>query len=180
VSKRYLLDANAFIEASNRYYAFDICPGFWSSLVAMHESKRVFSIDRIADELKEQDDEVKEWVETKVPDTFFKKTEDQAVIDKFQEMVNWVYAQPQSTDVAKAEFASVADGWVVAYASVNGLIVVTHEQYAPDARRKVPIPNVCVEFDIEYANTFEMLRELGEKFIRRTKHKGTRRQSSRT
>jgi hypothetical protein len=28
VSRRYLLDANAFIEASNRYYGFDICPGF--------------------------------------------------------------------------------------------------------------------------------------------------------
>ncbi|MBF0147506.1 MAG: DUF4411 family protein [Magnetococcales bacterium] len=25
----YLLDSNVFIEAKNRYYAFDICPGFW-------------------------------------------------------------------------------------------------------------------------------------------------------
>ncbi len=25
----YLFDANVFIEAKNRYYAFDICPGFW-------------------------------------------------------------------------------------------------------------------------------------------------------
>ncbi len=27
---RYLLDANVFIEAKNLYYAFDICPGFWT------------------------------------------------------------------------------------------------------------------------------------------------------
>ncbi len=87
--------------------------------------------------------------------------------------MNWVYAQPQFTDAAKAEFASVADGWVLAYASGNGLVVVTHEQFAPDARRKVPIPNVCVEFDIEYMSTFEMLRDLGEKFIRRTKRQGS-------
>lgn len=25
----FLLDANVFIEAKNRYYGFDICPGFW-------------------------------------------------------------------------------------------------------------------------------------------------------
>jgi Domain of unknown function (DUF4411) len=174
VSKRYLLDANAFIEAKNRYYGFDICPGFWLSLIAQHTSKRISSIDRIADELKEQDDEVKDWLENQAPDTFFKKTEDQAVIDKFQEMVNWVYAQPQFSAAAKTEFASVADGWLVAYAAVNDLIVVTHEQFAPTVQRSVPIPNVCVEFDVEYANTFVMLRDVGEKFVRRTKRGGTK------
>jgi hypothetical protein len=180
VSKRYLLDANAFIEAKNRYYGLDICPGFWASLVSQHVAKRLFSIDRIAEELQEQDDEVKDWVENKVPDTFFKMTEDQAVIDQFQEMVNWAYGQSQFSDAAKSEFASVADGWVVAYAAVNGLIVVTHEQFAPDVRRKIPIPNVCIEFDVEYVNTFEMLRALGEKFVRSTKRKGNRSRASRS
>jgi hypothetical protein len=175
VSNKFLLDANAFIEAKDRYYGFDICPGYWSSLLAQHDSKRLFSIDRIADELNEQDDVVKQWIENEVPATFFKKTEDQAVIDKFQEMVNWVYSQPQFTDAAKTEFASVADGWVIAYAAVNGLVVVTHEQFAPEAKRKVPMPNVCVEFDVEYVDTFSMLRELGERFIRSTKRRKARR-----
>ena len=67
MSKRYLLDANAFIEAKNRYYGFDIRPGFWSSLVTQHGAKLIFSIDRIAEELKEQDDEVKQWVENHAP-----------------------------------------------------------------------------------------------------------------
>ncbi len=175
MSNKYLLDTNAFIEAKDRYYGFDICPGYWSSLLVQHDSKRLFSIDRIADELNEQDDVVKQWIENEVPDTFFKKTEDQAVIDKFQEMVNWAYSQPQFTDAAKTEFASVADGWVIAYAAVNGLVVVTHEQFAPEAKRKVPMPNVCVEFDVEYVDTFSMLRELGEKFIRSTKRRKARR-----
>lgn len=175
MSNRYLLDANAFIEAKERYYGFDICPGYWSSLLVQHHSRRLFSIDRIADELNEQDDVVKQWIRNEVPDTFFKKTEDQAVIDKFQEMVNWVYSQPQFTDAARTEFASVADGWVIAYAAVNGLVVVTHEQFAPEAKRKVPMPNVCVEFDVEYVDTFSMLRELGETFVRSPKHRKARR-----
>ena len=28
-------------------------------------------------------------------------------------------------------------------------------------RRKVPIPNVCAAFDVEYLDTFEMLKALG-------------------
>ncbi len=171
MSNRYLLDANAFIEANDRYYGFDVCPGFWSSLLTQHVAKRICSIDRIERELNEQNDEIKVWIVDCVPDSFFKKTEDQVVIDKFQEMVTWVYSQPQFSDAAKAEFASVADGWVIAYAAVNGMVVVTHEQYAPDAKRKVPIPNVCVEFEVEYVNTFTMLRELGEKFVRSTKRR---------
>jgi len=30
---RYILDANVFIEATRRYYAFDLAPKFWDSLV---------------------------------------------------------------------------------------------------------------------------------------------------
>lgn len=181
MSKRYLLDANVFIEAKNRYYSFDICPGFWSSLETQHAAKRVFSIDRIATELKEQKDALTEWVTGGgAPETFFKQTEDQAVIDKFQQMVSWVYAQAQFTAAAKTEFASVADGWVVAYAAVNGHVVVTHEQFAPDAKQRVPIPNLCVDFEVEYTNTFEMLRELGEEFIRRTKRVGKRHRAPRS
>ena len=89
--------------------------------------------------------------------------------------MKWVYSQTQFSDAAKSEFASVADGWVLAYASVNNLTVVTHEQFAPDAKRKVPMPNVCLEFEIEYLNTFEMLRMLGEKFVRSTKRSNRRR-----
>ena len=93
---------------------------------------------------------VKDWVENRSPEEFFKKTQDQAVFDSFQAMVNWVYAQPQFFQAAKTEFASVADGWLLAYAHANGLTVVTHEEFAPKAKRSVPMPNVCLEFDIDY------------------------------
>ena len=45
-------------------------------------------------------------------------------------------------------------------------------EYAPDAKKKVPIPNVCIEFGVHYVNTFEMLRDLGEKFVRGSKRTG--------
>jgi hypothetical protein len=170
-SRGYLLDANVFIEASKRYYGFSICPGFWKALIAHHRNNRVFSTDRVRAELADEGDQLSNWSQSDVPDTFFKKTHDQAVIAAFQEMVKWVNAEPQFTPAAKAEFAGLdnADGWVMAYAKSNGLIVVTHEEYAPDAQKKVPMPNVCLEFNVDYVNTFEMLEDLKIKFILSTK-----------
>ena len=66
------------------------------------------------------------------------------------------------SDKAKKDFAdqSKADAWIVAYAMTKRCVVVTHEQYEPDAKRRVLIPNVCHAFGIRYLNTFQMLREL--------------------
>lgn len=178
MSDRFLPDANAFVEARDRYYAYDICTGYWTALVQLHHADRVFSIDRIRSELvpgkKEDWDDIAHWIDEKMPETFFKKTEDQRVVDKFREMVNWVYGKQQFTNAAKAEFASVADGRLVAYAAVNGLIVVTHEGYNPEVKRRVPIPNVYQEFEVDYVNAFEILRALGVKFIQSTKRRRRR------
>jgi hypothetical protein len=60
---------------------------------------------------------------------------DKAVRDGFAAAMKWVQAERQFDPDAKAQFASAADGWVIAYAKVNGLMVVTHEEYAPDVKR---------------------------------------------
>jgi hypothetical protein len=160
VGKRYVLDANVFITAHQSYYAFDFCPGFWQALIRGHGAKRVYSIDRVRDELVSGGDRLTDWVQNEAPETLFKLTADKKVIDAYGDMINWVQAEAQFTADAKAEFAAVADGWVVAYAKANGLVVVTHEEYAPEAKRKVPIPNLCLEFTVDYCNTYAMLRDL--------------------
>lgn len=172
-SKRYVLDANVFIQASQGYYGFDVCPGFWRGLVIQHKRRRIYSIDKIKAELLAGHDELSQWVKDEAPATFFKGTGDKAVGTVFANMVKWVQAESQFTPLAKAEFASAADGWLVAYAKANGLVVVTHEELAPDARRKVPMPNVCLEFDVDYCNVFDMLRDLKVKFYLRTKRRTT-------
>ncbi len=47
----YLLDANVFIAAKNLHYGLDFCPAFWDWLVAGNESERVFSIEKVGDEV---------------------------------------------------------------------------------------------------------------------------------
>ena len=78
--------------------------------------------------------------------------------------MEWVQSQDQFSDAAKADFASKADGWLVAYARANSCVVVTQEVLNPDVRRKVPIPNLCEAFDVHWVDTFTMLRNLGVRF----------------
>lgn len=47
VSSQYLLDANVFIEAARRYYAFDLVPSFWNKLVSLASNGDILSIDRV-------------------------------------------------------------------------------------------------------------------------------------
>ena len=168
-SKGYVLDANVFIEAHQKYYSQDICPGFWLALIRQHEKKRIVSIDKVKAELVVSDDPLRQWVEEKAPEAFFKGTADKNVAAAFSAMMKWVQSEQQFQSNAKAQFASAADGWVIAYAAVNGLVVVTHEEYAPDVKKKIPMPNLCLEFNVEYCNTFEMLRDLGVQFILKKK-----------
>ena len=130
-SNRCLLDANIFIQAHQTYYGLDICPGFWTALLRENAARCVFSIDKIRTELLAIDDELGDWVKNKAPASLFKGTADKEVADVFRELLSWVQAQPQFTPDAKEVFADAADGWLIAYAKVNGHIVVTHEEMAP-------------------------------------------------
>lgn len=119
----FLLDANIFIEAAQRYYAFDLVPTFWQALIDLAESGQLLSIDRVKDELTNTDDDLARW--------------------------------------AKQEFASVADGWLVAYAKAHECTVVTHEQSHKDSKRRIYIPDVCQAFSVKYTDPYAMLRSLG-------------------
>lgn len=165
--RKYLLDANVFIEAHRRYYGFDLCPGFWTAIVQQHGQNRVFSIDRVKQEIARGKDELVEWVDSHAPDTFFKTTDSQSIIEKFSAMFKWAQDESQYTLEAKAKFASDADGWLVACAKTEGLVVVTHEVFIPDVKVRVPIPNVCRTFKVEYVTTFTMLRDLRIQFCLR-------------
>ncbi len=79
-------------------------------------------------------------------------------------MMQWVRDSRQFVGAAQAEFAAAADGWLAAYARVHGAVLVTHERYAPNVKRRVPLPNVCRAFGVPCVDTFRMLRDLDARF----------------
>jgi Domain of unknown function (DUF4411) len=162
----YLLDSDVFISAKNAYYAFDICPGFWKSIIHFQNEKRVASIDKVRSELLagRKDDDLVIWVHKSLTREFFLTTDSGDISSNYRDVMLWVQRSPQYLDAAKAKFATEADGWLVAYAMVHGSVVITHEQPRPQSKSKVFLPDVCNQFKVKYDNAFVMLRELGAQF----------------
>ncbi len=79
--------------------------------------------------------------------------------------MRWVNNNPQFYDRAKKKFAPGADGWLVAYAKCHGYTVVTRERGNKKVRRRVPLPQVCTEFDVPCLDVFEMLQNLNIQFV---------------
>ena len=149
--------------ASRNYYAFDIAPTFWERLAQLASDGGILSIDRVLNALNRGNDELKEWA-NKAFINSFASTDEPNVIQSFGQMMQWVEGQ-DFTVAAKAEFADAknADGWLVAYAKANGLVVVTNETLEKERINKVKIPNVFQAFNVPYIHTFQMLRALGIK-----------------
>ena len=159
---RYLIDADVFIAAKNRYYAFDICPGFWKSLIHHGDRELISSIDKVRNELLagNKTEDLVQWVTNDLAASFFLDTNIKHVIDIYSEIMQWVEYHPRYYDSAKAKFATEADGWLVAYASGSNAIVVTNERPHPESKSRIPLPEVCNQFNVEYRDTFSMLRRL--------------------
>ncbi len=161
-SRIMLPDADVIIAAHRNYYAPDICPGFWDSIDYHLKSGRLLVIDRVRDEIIDPPMLV-QWLR-RVPKGAFVTTKTSSVGQVYRQIMDWVRNNTQFSDAAKDEFARGADGWLVAYAKVHDMDIVTNEVLDHSVKRKVKLPNVCQQFEVVYRNTYDMLRELGAKF----------------
>lgn len=151
----FLVDSNVLIEAKNRYYAFDIAPGFWAWLDYAHSSQIACSIEPVRDELFEGDDELSGWARSH-PDFF--RPMDPASTSHFAPLTSWAQSK-MYTAAALTEFlTNAADFFLVAYAAAHSHTLVTHEQPRPESKKRVLIPDACRAMGVTYANTFMMLR----------------------
>jgi len=164
---RYLIDTSVFIQAHRAYYAFNLCPGFWNSLVWFHNKGLVFSLDKVMEEICDGDeDALVKWAKSDMPKTGFVPSDDADVVAWYAKMQVWANAQSQFTAAAKSEFATEPDAWLVAYAKAKNLTLVTREEFSPNIKWRIPIPNVCKakDFMVNCINTFTMLERLGIQF----------------
>ncbi|MCB5228691.1 MAG: DUF4411 family protein [Candidatus Cloacimonetes bacterium] len=163
--KQYILDANVFITAHREYYAFDIAPRFWDQLLKHAAAGNIWSISQVYDDITrgldpksgEASDRLAVWAVNEFK-PFFRDTDD--IFDTYLEIINWVANNSHYTGLAKKDFAEVSDSWLVASAKALNAVLVTLEK-PRNTQTRVPIPSVCARFNIDYMNTFDMMRALG-------------------
>ena len=157
----YLLDSNVFIQAKNLHYGFDFCPAFWDWVENSNADGRVFSIEKVADELLGGADELTTWAQQR-GDEFFLKP-DAAIVPSLQATSQW--AAGQGYDPAAVNtFLQVADYYLLAHAHAHGHVVVTHEVVA-HTTKKIKIPNACIGMGVKCMTPYEMLRVERARFV---------------
>src|ERR1035437_4343227 len=120
----YLLDANVFIEAKNHYYGLDFCPAYWDWLIIENAAERVYSLERVGDELKAGADELLEWASVRGANYFIKP--DAAMLPALHTVSSWATSQSYEP-AAVNTFLQKADYYLVAHALAHGHTVVTRE-----------------------------------------------------
>jgi len=158
---KYLLDANIFIEAKNRYYGFDFCPAFWDWLIQKNKEKIVFSIEKVLDEIKAGDDELSEWA-SNFDEEFFLRP-DEKVFPSFGAVSSWVEDQKYHPSAPNTFFQG-ADYYLVAQALTHKFVVVTHEIVSVSQKR-IKIPNVCMGLGVKFMTPYQMLRIEKARFV---------------
>ncbi len=157
----YLLDADAFIRAKRLHYGFDFCPAYWDWLISAHAAGKVWSIQRVRDELLAGQDELSEW--TRGRDEGFFRPLGAETVPALGQVAAWLSEQ-EYTAAAINTFMQVADYFLVAEALAGGHWVVTHE--VPSAsKRRIKIPDVCIGLGIGTLTPFDMLRREEARFV---------------
>jgi len=152
----YLIDSDVLIDAKNRHYGFDIVPGFWRWLERAHDDGRVFTVERVSQEVLAGKDELADWMAARPASFILKPTPaDQAAL---QTVAEWANAAPYRPGVA-AGFLGVGDYFLVSQASTLGFTVVTQEVPAPLSKSKLKIPDACAAVRVAWMSPFEMGRE---------------------
>ena len=157
----YLLDANIFIQAKNLYYGMDFCPAFWDWLIKSNSRRKLFSIEKVGDELKAMEDDLSKWAAQRGKSFFLKP--DESVLEALVEVSHWINDRDYETG-AKNIFLQGADYYLIAHAKSKKHIIVTHEVPA-NTKKKIKIPNVCIGLQIKCMTPYEMLRKERARFI---------------
>ena len=163
----YVLDTNFFIQAHRAHYPLDIATGFWDLVKNLATNEKIISIDKVFDEISRNEDVLKEWVESELPDAFFKDSELQEVINIYAQIAEWAESRSNHFNrPAISEFLedTNADAWLVAFCKANNYSLVTQEMSDPASKKRIKIPDVCNQFDVPTCDMMKMFRELNVQF----------------
>lgn len=157
----YLIDSNIFIEAKNRYYAFDLAPSFWTFMDTAFTRPDVRSISMVYDELAAGDDQLATWVKARKSSSVFLDVSDANTQAAYGSIANDLGVSTHYKPAGVAQFLSGADPWIAAKAKVIGATIVTHELHDPACKKRVPLGNVCHSEGVLIMDTFDFMRALG-------------------
>ncbi len=163
----FLVDSDVLIEAKDRHYGFDFCPGFWDWLIQQNAAGNLFSVQKIQQELTAGNDPLSVWA-LKQGANFFLAPDSRTTssLSRISSIATGMQVNGQSyLPAALSTFLSSGDYYLIAHAHAHGHTVVTHEVgYSggnQPSLKRLKIPDVCKAAGVSCTNPFDMLRAGG-------------------
>jgi hypothetical protein len=146
----YCVDTSSLIAAWYERYPIDNFPKFWDRVDGLIKEKRLISPIEVFFETKKRSDELHGWLKSRKADMFLElddavQNEAASLLARFPRLVG------------ENKLNTSADPFVIAFALVNGGLVVTEEK-PTGSDRKPHIPDVCAAFGVECKSLIDMIR----------------------
>jgi hypothetical protein len=160
-NERYLLDSDVLITAKNLHYNPRFCNAFWEWVLQAHHVGKLYSIDKVRDELQvgNKEDALHQWSLRPELSGFFIPSK--AATGQWQKLAVWATTRtPSFLPAALAKFLDEksADAWLIAYASTqSNVTIITNEKAEPASKRSVKLPDAAAALGVKTATLFEVL-----------------------
>lgn len=157
----YLIDSDVLIQAKNYHYGFDFCPGFWDWLVQQHALGKVFSVEKIGNEVQIGNDQLAVWA-TAQGAAFFQPPTNATLValkEVAEAIKKYEINETHYPPAALNEFLSSGDYYLISHARAHGHTVVTHEVGNQGSLKRVKIPDACGAVGVPCISPFKMLRD---------------------
>lgn len=160
-NKKYCIDANVLIQAWQKYYSPQICPNYWEVLNLLMTNNKIFIPEMVYDEITKTDDDLSKWLKSSTIPI-------RKIDEKVTNCLKAIYAANPNhkylVDNTKAR--SLADPWIIAHAlNENATVVTKEEKVTARITTKVKIPNVCYNMKVACIDDFQLINEMGIRFI---------------
>lgn len=153
----YCIDTSALLHAWRRDYPPDIFGSLWDMLNSLIESRKLIAPDEVLFELERGGDDLYHWAKER--DSVFVEPDEEV-----QQIVKQIVDTYPNFVPQESSDGIWADPYIIALAKVRGLIVVTGEKAVGPGAKKVKIPNVCHDLQVECIDFLQLLRKEGWKF----------------
>jgi hypothetical protein len=160
MSNKYLLDTNIFIQAKNFRYGFEYCAAFWAWILEAHEGGVLFSVQKVKAEILRGDktEPLVKWTKDLPSSFFLEDLNDIGVMGHYRDLLTKVLANKNYMPKALAEFAAEdeADAFLIATAKHGGYVLVSDEEPAANARKKVPLPDAAKLIGVKTIKPYQL------------------------
>ena len=165
---KYIIDSNCFVTPHRSFCPTDVGISFWNKIQTLAKQGKIYSLDKVKEELYSNSDDLKKWLEATINDRFFIEFTQAHSIHKLATIIQWASTNEFYTERAKRKFLNMekADIYLASFASVNPeeWTIVSMERSAPNSPGEIKLPDVCTQYNVRCIQLEDMFREIGETF----------------